>query len=165
MTKIIESTKAQYDTLEVPFGRSYRWHQAHVVLECDCGEKLTFKMSALTGSRAVCACGADLTADIQEKLLGHQPEVQGQMLEGYEATHHPWLHDPRAQAEQNTYETKLLIPRAPPGATTTSARMVRIMNEVFNNSPLWARQLVNKTRSCRTGACWDGSFADPRETA
>jgi hypothetical protein len=101
MTKIIESTKAQYDTVEVPFGRSYRWHQAHVVLECDCGEKQTFKMSALTGSRAVCACGADLTADIQEKLLGHQPEVQGQMLEGYEATHHPWLHDPRAQAEQH----------------------------------------------------------------
>ncbi len=101
MTKIIESTKAQYDTLEVPFGRSYRWHQAHVVLECDCGEKPTFKMSALTGSRAVCACGTDLTADIQEKLLGHQPEVQGQMLEGYEATHHPWLHDLRAQAEQH----------------------------------------------------------------
>jgi hypothetical protein len=101
MTKIIERIKAHYDTVEVPFGRSYRWHQAHVVLECDCGEKLTFKMSALTGSRAVCACGADLTADIQEKLLGHQPEVQGQMLEGYEATHHPWLHDPRAQAEQH----------------------------------------------------------------
>ena len=101
MTKIIESTKVHYDTLEVPFGRSYRWHQAHVVLECDCGEKLTFKMSPLTGSRTVCACGADLTADIQEKLLRHQPEVQGQMLEGYEATHHPWLHDPRAQAEQH----------------------------------------------------------------
>jgi hypothetical protein len=45
--------------------------------------------------------GRTLTADIQEKLLGHQPEVQGQMLEGYEATHHPWLHDPRAQAEQH----------------------------------------------------------------
>jgi hypothetical protein len=102
MTQIIESIKkAQYDTLEVPFGRSYRWHQVHVVLECDCGEKPTFKMSALTGSRAVCACGADLTADIQEKLQRHQPEVQGQMLEDYEATHHPWLHDHRAQAEQH----------------------------------------------------------------
>lgn len=102
MTQIIEIIKkARYDTLEVPFGRSYRWHQAQVVLECDCGEKPVFKMSALTGYRAVCACGADLTADIQEKLQGHQPEVQGQMLEDYEATHHPWLHDLRAQAEQH----------------------------------------------------------------
>jgi len=101
MTKVIEIIKAQYDTLEVPFGRSYRWHQAHVTLECDCGEKPTFKMSALTGSRAVCACGAELTADIQEKLLGHQPEVQGPSLEDYEANQHPWHHDPRAQADQH----------------------------------------------------------------
>jgi hypothetical protein len=103
MSQLIEIIKAQYETLEVPFGRSYRWHPAHVVLECDCGERPTFKMSTLTGSRAVCACGADLTADIQEqlKLQGHQSEVQGQMLEDYEATHHPWLHDPQAQAEQH----------------------------------------------------------------
>ena len=102
MTKVIEIIKAQYDTLEVPFGRSYRWHQAHVTLECECGEKPTFKMSTLTGSRAVCVCGADLTADdIQEQLQGHQPEVHGQLLEDYEATHHPWLHDPQSQAEQH----------------------------------------------------------------
>ena len=102
MTKVFENIKAQYDTLEVPFVRSYRWHQAHVTLECECGEKPTFKMSALTGSRAVCVCGADLTADdIQEQLQGHQPEVHGQLLEDYEATHHPWLHDPQAQAEQH----------------------------------------------------------------
>jgi hypothetical protein len=100
MTQVIEIIKAQYDTLEVPFGRSYRWHQAQVVFECDCGEKPIFKMSALTGSRAVCVCGADLTADSQEKQE-HQPEVHGQLLEDYEATHHPWLHDPQAQAEQH----------------------------------------------------------------
>ena len=102
MTKVIEIIKAQYDTLEVPFGRSYRWHQAHVTLECECGEKPTFKMSTLTGSRAVCVCGADLTADdIQEKLQGHQPEVHGQLLEDYEATHHPWHYDLRSQDDQH----------------------------------------------------------------
>ena len=94
MTKVTEIIKAQYDTLEGPLGRSYRWHQAHVTLECECGEKPTFKMSALTGSRAVCVCGADLTVDSQESLQGHQPEVHGQLLEDYEAAHHPWLHDP-----------------------------------------------------------------------
>ena len=102
MTKVFENIKAQYDTPEVPFVRSYLWHQAHVTLECDCGEKPTFKMSSLTGSRAVCVCGADLTADdIQEQLQGHQPEVHGQLLEDYEATHHPWLHDSQAQAAQH----------------------------------------------------------------
>ncbi len=92
MTQIIK--EAQYETLEVPFGKSYRWHQAHVVVECDCGEKPTFEMSALTGSRAVCACGANHTVGIQEKLQGHQSE-------DYEANQHPWLHDPQAQAEQH----------------------------------------------------------------
>jgi hypothetical protein len=101
MTQVIEVIKAQYDTLEVPFGRSYRWHQAHVTLECECGEKPTFKMSALTGSRAVCVCGTDLTVDSQEKRQGHQPEVHGQLLEDYEVTHHPWLHHPQAQIEQH----------------------------------------------------------------
>jgi hypothetical protein len=49
--KIIESVQAHYDTLEVPFGRIYHWHQAHVSLECDCGEKLTF-----CGSSAITTC-------------------------------------------------------------------------------------------------------------
>src|SRR5215203_1791247 len=132
MTKVIEIIKAQYDTLEVTFGRSYRWHQAQVVFECDCGEKPIFKMSALTGSRAVCVCGADLTADDSQEKQRHQPEVHGQLLEDYEATHHPWLHDPKPR-QNNTYETKLLIPRASPDATTTSRRVVRLMNEVFDN--------------------------------
>jgi hypothetical protein len=101
MSQVIEIIKAQYDTLEVPFGRSYRWHQAHVVFECDCGERPTFKSSALTGSRALCVCGVDLTSDIQEKLQGHQPAVHGQLLEDDEATRHPWLHDSRVQAEQH----------------------------------------------------------------
>ncbi|MCA1740495.1 MAG: hypothetical protein LC740_17235, partial [Actinobacteria bacterium] len=43
--------------------------------------------------------------------------------------------------QHNTYETKLLILTALPGATTTSRRMVRIMNEMFNSSPLWDREL------------------------
>ena len=99
--RIIEIIKAHYETLEVPFGRSYRWHPAHVVLECDCGERPTFKMSDLTGSRAVCACGVDLALDIQEKLQEHQPEVRGQGLEDDETTQHPWRHDAEAQAEQH----------------------------------------------------------------
>ncbi len=99
--QVIERLEEHYEVQEVPFGRSYKWCPECVVVECDCGERLTFKMLALSGSWGVCECGADLTSDIQEKLQGEQPEVRGQMLEDYEATHHPWLHDTEAQAEQH----------------------------------------------------------------
>ena len=26
---------------EVPFGKTYEWHNAHLALECECGEKVT----------------------------------------------------------------------------------------------------------------------------
>src|SRR5215210_5531681 len=71
------------------------------VVEVDCGVELTFKMSALTGALAVCACGADHTTYIQEKLQGHQPEVWAQRLEHYEPTEHPWHHDTEARADQH----------------------------------------------------------------
>jgi hypothetical protein len=99
--QVIERLEEHYELQEVPFGRSYTWCPECIVVECDCGERFTFKMSSIIGLWAVCECGVDLTPDIQEKLQGHQPEVQGQMLEDYEATHHPWLHDTEAQAKQH----------------------------------------------------------------
>ena len=100
--EVIERLEEHYEVQEVPFGRSYKWCPECVVVECDCGERLTFKMSNLTGFWALCECGADLTSEIQEKLQGHQPEVRGQEgLEDREATEHPWLHDTGAQEEQH----------------------------------------------------------------
>jgi hypothetical protein len=99
--EVIERLEAHYEIQEVPFGRSYQWCPECIVVECDCGERLTFKMSAHSASGAVCECGVDLTTDIQEKLQGHQPEVRGQMLEDHEATQHPWLRDTGAQADQH----------------------------------------------------------------
>ena len=90
MSQVIEIIKAHYDTLEVPFGRSYRWHQAHVVLECDCGEELT-----LTGASTVptCRCGADHSAIIQD--------IQEQEARLRDQVTHPWLYDTQQQAEQH----------------------------------------------------------------
>jgi hypothetical protein len=99
--QVIERLEEHYELQELPFGRSYRWCPERIVVECDCGEKLTFKMSVLTGFGAVCACGVDLTTDIQEKLQGHQPEVRGQRLEEDETTQHPWRHDTEAQVDQH----------------------------------------------------------------
>ena len=60
MSRIIESIEAHYETLEVPFGRIYQWHPEHLIVECDCGEKLTF---SATGTITACRqCGADYDA-------------------------------------------------------------------------------------------------------
>ena len=90
MSQVIEIIKAHYDTLEVPFGRSYRWHQAHVVLECDCGEELT-----LTGTNTVptCRCGADHSEIIQDLQ-----EREGRLRH---AVTHPWQYDAKEQVQQH----------------------------------------------------------------
>ena len=90
MSKIIESVEAHYETLEVPFGRIYHWEQAHVTLECDCGETLTFSgTSAIVNCRCGAAYGA-LVRDIhyQEEHLGDEDE-------------HPWHYDLRSQDAQH----------------------------------------------------------------
>jgi len=99
--RIIKNLEEHYERQEVPFGRRYTWCPESIVVQCDCGEKSTFKMSDLTGFGAVCVCGVDLTLDIHEKLQEHQPEVRGQGLEDDETTQHPWRHDIEAQAEQH----------------------------------------------------------------
>jgi len=91
MSKIIESVQVHYDTLEVLFGRIYHWHQAHVSLECDCGEIRTFSGGSVIVT--CCKCGAEygtLVNDIhyREEHLGDE-EV------------HPWHYDLRSQDAQH----------------------------------------------------------------
>ena len=91
MFKIAESVEAHYETLEVPFGRIYHWEKAHVTLECDCGETLTF--SETSAIVTCCRCGAahgDLVRDIhyREEHLGDEDE-------------HPWHYDLQSQEAQH----------------------------------------------------------------
>lgn len=90
MTRITKNTEAHYETDEVPFGRSYKWHPAHSVVECDCGEKLTF-----TGTSAVttCRCGADYGSLVHDI---HRREERPR-----DADIHPWLYDVQSQADQH----------------------------------------------------------------
>jgi hypothetical protein len=89
--KIIESVQAHYDTLEVPFGRIYQWHQAHVTLECECGEILTFSgSSALT---TCWRCGAEYGALVND--IHYQEEHLG------DEDVHPWHYDLRSQEDQH----------------------------------------------------------------
>ena len=89
--KIIESVQAHYETLEVPFGRIYQWHQAHVTLECECGEILTFSgTSAIT---TCCRCGAEYGALVHDIHYGEEH------LRDEDA--HPWHYDLRSQEDQH----------------------------------------------------------------
>ena len=91
MVQIIERVQAHYEAREVPFGKVYEWHPAHVALECDCGEKLIL---TATDTITTCGrCGADLATfvhDIRERE-GRLPDKLT----------HPWFHDDKRQAEQH----------------------------------------------------------------
>jgi hypothetical protein len=79
--RVVERTGGHYEVQEVEFGRVYRWCPKRVVVECECGERLT-----LTGSVTICRwCGADHAAVLQdeEEVVGHQQQLGDEVL-------HPW---------------------------------------------------------------------------
>ena len=90
MKRLIERYEAHYEMHEVPFGRTYHWYPTHIIIECDCGEKLRFDgINTIT----TCQCGADhndIVRDIQEQEGPLRDQVT-----------HPWLYDAQEQAEQH----------------------------------------------------------------
>src|ERR671912_521657 len=91
MSRIIERIEAHYDTVEVPFGRIYQWNQAHLTLECDCGETLTF--SGTSATVACYGCGADYGALVND--IHYQEEHLG------DEDVHPWHYDDQSQEDQH----------------------------------------------------------------
>ncbi|MBV9453566.1 MAG: hypothetical protein JOZ19_05520 [Rubrobacter sp.] len=78
--RVIECTEGHYEVQEVGFGKVYRWCPKRIIVECDCGEKLT-----LTGPVTICRwCGVDHAAVLQEEeeVVGHQ-QLGDEIL-------HPW---------------------------------------------------------------------------
>ena len=75
--QVIERTEGHYDVEEVEFGRLYRWCPQCVVVECDCGERLTLTRSETTCER----CGADHATSVRRELAACQPR---------EEIVHPW---------------------------------------------------------------------------
>jgi hypothetical protein len=91
MSKIIESVEAHYETLEAPFGRIYHWHQAHLTLECECGEILT-----VSGSSAIATCwgcGAAYDALVNDIHYREEPLRDEDV--------HPWHYNLRSQEDQH----------------------------------------------------------------
>jgi hypothetical protein len=90
MAQIIEHVEAHYETREVPFGKVYEWRPAHVILECDCGEKLTLTANS---TMTTCGCGAEVGGFVQDlkEREGHLPDKLT----------HPWFHDAQVRAQQH----------------------------------------------------------------
>jgi hypothetical protein len=91
MAQIIERVQAHYETREVPFGKTYEWHQAYVALECDCGEQLILTATSIM---ITCRrCGANLGSFVHDIK-----EYEGQLPDKLT---HPWFHDDPARADQH----------------------------------------------------------------
>ena len=95
--RVIERVAEHYDVQDMPFGRDYKWSPEQVILECSkCAKRTTHKRSEIIGSEVIsCECGKDDTAHIREKLVIQVID------EEYEAHHHPWDHDAKAQDNQH----------------------------------------------------------------
>ena len=93
--QIIERVAEHYDTQEMEFGRIYRWCPECVVVECDCGKRMTLKRSDIISSGFICEeCSAKVSPSIRE-------EVVIELLDEDDAAIHPWHYDAQAQAEQH----------------------------------------------------------------
>jgi hypothetical protein len=94
--RVIERIAEHYDVQESPFGRDYKWSPEQVVIECSkCGKRTTHNRSQIISSKvADCGCGKGHAARIREELVIQLID------EEYEAHHHPWDHDAKAQAKQ-----------------------------------------------------------------
>jgi hypothetical protein len=90
MTRIIENIKAHYETHEVPFGRGYEWHPGHIIVECDCGERVSLTATSTTST---CRCGTDHSALIRE-IQKHKGSLPDKSI-------HPWHHDAQEQENQH----------------------------------------------------------------
>ena len=94
MARNTESGEGHYEAREVPFGKTYEWHPAHVALECECGEKVTLNAtSTITTCRR---CGADLSSFVHDIK-----ESQGRPSDKHT---HPWFYDAKERALQHQHD-------------------------------------------------------------
>jgi len=103
MSRIIERIEGHYDAAEVPFGRIYHWHQAHLTLECGCGQILTFSGTSAT---VTCyRCGGDYGA------LVHELHYREEHLRAEDV--HPWHYDLQSQADQHLRDENTYLKDSP----------------------------------------------------
>ena len=113
MVQILERVQAHYESREMPFATVYEWHPASLVLECECGEKVTLSATSSTTTTTCSGCGADLGTfvyDIREReaVCRTISPTPGSMMPG--------------SAHNNTSMMRPLILKARAGVTTILRR-------------------------------------------
>ena len=103
MRKILKHVQAHYESTEVPFGKSYEWHPAHVALECDCGAKLI--LSATSTMTTCSRCSADLGTFVHQ-IREHEGRLPDKLT-------HPWFYDAREQARQHEHDEGAYLEGSP----------------------------------------------------
>lgn len=77
VAKVIECAQAHYEVQDVEFGKVYKWRSERVVVECQCGQRLS-----LSASTTSCLeCGRDHALAVREALTDRWQSDQ---------TLHPW---------------------------------------------------------------------------
>ena len=87
MTKIIVRIEAHYEVEEVELGKVYKWHPAHIVLECQCGERLA--LSASTTSCVECASDHVLAVKALKEVSTDKHQS--------DQTLHPWRYSEKGE--------------------------------------------------------------------
>ena len=82
MTRVLMSTQGRYEVSEVKYGRVYRWHPGHIVVECECGQR-----PSLTNFMSSCGeCGTDHIESIQQWLEVLKEAIEDKVI-------HPWRYE------------------------------------------------------------------------
>ena len=77
-SKVIERVQPRYEVQEVAFGKVYKWRPEHIVIECQCGQRLS-----LTASTASCVeCATDHRLAVREASTDRRYHS--------DQTLHPW---------------------------------------------------------------------------
>jgi hypothetical protein len=91
MVRIIERVQAHYESREMPFGKTYEWHPAYVVLECSCGKRWTIDAKSTI---TTCQCGGDLANTLARAIQDGEATLP-------EEFSRPWFYDARERAQQH----------------------------------------------------------------
>ena len=83
MTTMIECTEGHYEVQKTSYGKDYVWCPEHIVVKCDCGERLV-----LTASETLCWCGADHAALVREELASKRSSEE--VSHPWDAEYHEW---------------------------------------------------------------------------
>jgi hypothetical protein len=100
MTTVIECVEGYYEVEHTSYGRAYIWRPEHVVVECDCGERVV-----LSASETVCSCGVDHVALVREELVSQK--VSDEAPHPWEAEYQEWRRKNAYLFSEEIYQLEL----------------------------------------------------------